>query len=85
MRIRRPLAGLFIALTLFGGGGATLAGCGDPVDSDTGTSKDTAGNTAGATSPGSSPAGQVPDLSNREPSSTATKGGVGGGNQNGGG
>jgi hypothetical protein len=71
MRIRRPVAGLFIALTLFGGGGATLAGCGDPVDSDTGTSRDTATNTAGATSPGAtSSAGQVPDNSNREPGSS---------------
>jgi hypothetical protein len=71
MRIRRPVAGLFIALTLFGGGGATLVGCGDPVDSETGTSKDTASNTAGDSSntsgaTNSSSSLPVPDNSNRE-------------------
>ena len=78
MHIRRPLAGLFLALTLFGGGGATLAACGDPVNDRTGTPRDTASNTSGA---GTSSANvNVPDNSNREPSSSRTGGGVNNGN-----
>jgi hypothetical protein len=34
MRIRRPIAALFTALALFGGGTATLTACGDPAGSD---------------------------------------------------
>jgi hypothetical protein len=73
MDIRRPAAGLVIALTLFGGGGAALTGCSsDPIDSNTGTPKDTASNTSGASGT-SAPAQQsVPDDSNREPSSSDT-------------
>src|SRR3954449_11099904 len=72
MQIRRPLAGLFVALTLFGGG-ATLAGCGDPTSSNTGTPKDTA-----STTPTQSADNSVPDNSNREPSSPNTENGAGG-------
>ena len=75
MQIRRPLAGLFVVLTLFGGG-ATLAGCGDPTEGNTGTPKDTA-----STTPTQSADNSVPDNSNREPSSSDT--GDGGGNGNG--
>ena len=71
-RSRRPLAGLFVALTLFGGS-ATLAGCGDPTEGNTGTPKDTA-----STTPTQSADNSVPDNSNREPSSTNTENGAGG-------
>ena len=77
MQIRRPLAGLFVALTLFGGG-ATLAGCGDPVNSDTGTPKDTASNTSGS-APSDESQGNLPDNSNREPSASDTGNDVGNG------
>ena len=69
MQIRRPLAGLFVALTLFGGG-AALAGCGDPTTGNTGTPKDTASTTPSESAPNS-----VDDNSNREPSSTNTENG----------
>ena len=44
MELRRPIIAFAAALMLVGGG--TLTGCGDPVDSDTGTPKDTASNTS---------------------------------------
>ena len=72
MQIRRPLAGLFVALTLFGGG-ATLAGCGDPTSGNTGTPRDTE-----STTPSQSSDNDLPDNSNREPSSTNTEDGAGG-------
>ena len=72
MQIRRPLAGLFVALTLFGGG-ATLAGCGDPTEGNTGTPKDSVSTTPSESAPNS-----VEDNSNREPSSTNTENGAGG-------
>ena len=78
MHIRRPLAGLFVALTLFGGGGATLAGCGDPVEGNTGTPRDTASNTSGS-NPADESQGDLPDNSNREPSSSDTGNDVGNG------
>jgi hypothetical protein len=84
MNIRRPLAGLFVAVTLFGGGGAALAGCSDPVNAPTGTSKDSASDTTAGTNPSDRSQGNLPDNSNREPSSSRTKGGVGGGDQDGG-
>ena len=65
MQIRRPIAALFLTLALFGGGGATLAGCGDPagVDRNDGTT-DNSKNTSGGAQES-----QVPDNSNPEPSS----------------
>jgi hypothetical protein len=72
MQIRRPIAGLFVALTLFGGG-AALAGCGDPTSSRTGTPADTVTRT-----PTQSASNSVPDNSNREPTSTNTENGAGG-------
>jgi hypothetical protein len=68
MRTRRPLAGLFITLTLFGGGGAALAACGDPVNSTTGTPRDTASNTGGSGTYSSGVG--VPDNSNQTPGAT---------------
>ena len=44
MELRRPIIAFMTALTLVGGG--ALTACGDPVDSDTGTPKDTASNTS---------------------------------------
>ena len=64
MRIRRPIAALLTALALLGGG-ATVAGCSDPVNATTGTPKDTSKNTSGSEPTGVSQ-GQVPDLSNRK-------------------
>ncbi len=46
MEIRRPIVAVLTALALVGGG--SLTACGDPVDSDTGTPKDTAENTSGS-------------------------------------
>jgi hypothetical protein len=76
MQIRRPLAGVFVALTLFGGG-ATVAGCGDPTSSDTGTPADTATNTTGGDNPSDASQGNLPDNSNREPTATKTENGAG--------
>ena len=61
-----------VALTLFGGN-ASLAGCGDPTEGNTGTPKDTASTTPTESAPNS-----VEDNSNREPSSTNTENGAGG-------
>ena len=44
MQLRRPIIAFATALMLVGGG--TLTACGDPVNSDTGTPKDTASNTS---------------------------------------
>ncbi|MFD2093737.1 hypothetical protein [Blastococcus deserti] len=66
MQIRRPIAALFVALALFGGGTATLAGCGDPagLDRNDGTSDDSE-NTSG-NDPGSDEQDNLPDTSNRQ-------------------
>jgi hypothetical protein len=58
MRIRRPVAALFVALALVGGTG-TLTACGDPA-STTGTPKDTAENTEGG-DPADPSQGNLPD------------------------
>jgi hypothetical protein len=44
MELRRPIIAFTTALMLVGGG--ALTACGDPVDSGTGTPKDTASNTS---------------------------------------
>jgi hypothetical protein len=64
MQIRRPIAALFVALALFGGGTATLSGCGDPAgqDRNDGTTDDDSGNTSG-NDPGSHEQGNLPDNS----------------------
>jgi hypothetical protein len=64
MHIRRPIAAVFLALALFGGGGATLAGCGgDPagLNRNDGTS-DESSNTGGA-NPSDEKQGNLPDNS----------------------
>ena len=63
MQIRRPLVAVLTALTLVGGGGV-LTACGDPVESDTGTPKDTAENTTSGNDPSDESQGNVPDNSN---------------------
>lgn len=44
MELRRPILAFTTALLLVGGG--ALTACGDPVNSNTGTPKDTASNTS---------------------------------------
>jgi hypothetical protein len=68
MDIRRPIVATLTALTLFAGG--ALTACGDPVDSRTGTPKDTASNTSGS-NPSDESQGNLPDNSNQEPGSTS--------------
>ena len=64
MRIRRPLAALFTALTLFGGG-ATLAACeAAGQDQNDGTTDDS-GNSGGS-DPSDASQGNLPDNSNQE-------------------
>jgi hypothetical protein len=73
MQIRRPLAGLFVALALIGGG-ATLTGCKSPSNSDTGTPMDTVPTTASSGADNS-----LPDNGSRETSSSRTGPDVGNG------
>jgi hypothetical protein len=69
MEIRRPIVAVLTALTLVGGG--TLTACGDPVESDTGTPKDTAENTSGS-DPSDESQGNLPD--NSDPDEDADTG-----------
>ncbi|MGZ4612456.1 MAG: hypothetical protein ACXV1K_04685 [Kineosporiaceae bacterium] len=71
MRIRRPVAAVVISLALVGTG--SLAGCGAAAEPKTGTPADRAQLTTG-NDPSSDSQGNLPELSNREPSSTTTKG-----------
>ncbi len=74
MQLRRPIAALFTALALLGGGTATLSACGgDPagLDRNDGTTDDTK-NTEG-NNPSDESQGNLPDNSNEEPSSTETE------------
>jgi hypothetical protein len=67
MQIRRPIAALFAALAIFGGGTATLSGCGgDPagLDRNDGTTDDS-GNTGGS-DPSGDEQDNLPDNSNQE-------------------
>lgn len=76
MRIRRPVAVFLASLAL--AGAASLTGCGaDPI-ARTGTPADHAELTTG-NDPSSDSQGNLPELSNREPTATATKGDIGGG------
>jgi hypothetical protein len=81
MRTRRPVAVFLASLALVGAAG--LTGCGAQSQTfRTGTPADHAQLTTG-NDPSSDRQGNLPDASNRQPSSTETKGGVGaGGNQN---
>jgi hypothetical protein len=73
MQIRRPLVAVLTALTLVGGGGVVTA-CGDPVESETGTPKDTAENTTSGDEPSEDSQGNVPDNTNKEPGSDEDSG-----------
>jgi hypothetical protein len=73
MQIRRPLVAVITALTLVSGGGV-LTACGDPVESDTGTPKDTAENTTSGDEPSEESQGEVPDNSDPEPSQGSESG-----------
>ena len=77
MDIRRPIVALMTTLTLVSGG--ALTACGDPVDSDTGTPKDTAENTTSGDEPSEESQGEVPDNSEPESSDDSDSGsGTGG-------
>ena len=67
MQLRRPIAALFVTLSLLGGGAATLTGCGDPagLDRNDGTTDDS-DNTSG-NDPGSDEQDNLPDTSNQDP------------------
>ena len=67
MQIRRPLAALFTALTLFGGG-ATLTACEAAGEDQNDGTTDDSGNTGGS-NPEDEDQGNVPDNSNQEPGS----------------
>ena len=80
MRIRRPVAVFLASLALVGA--ASLTGCGaESTFSRTGTPADHAQLTTGNDPSGDSQ-GNLPNVSNREPTSTDTKGGVGAGGEN---
>lgn len=65
MELRRPVIALTTALVLVAGG--ALTACGDPVNSDTGTPKDTASNTSQ----------QQPTQDNSDPEQSAGGSGAG--------
>ncbi|RBY97459.1 hypothetical protein DQ237_00370 [Blastococcus sp. TF02-8] len=66
MQIRRPIAALFAALALFGGG-VTMTACeAAGQDQNDGTTDDDTKNTDG-NDPSSDEQGNVPDNSNQEP------------------
>ena len=77
MQIRRPLVAVLTALTLVGGGGVVTA-CGDPVESETGTPKDTAENTTSGDEPSEESQGEVPDNSDPDSSDDSESGSGGG-------
>ena len=63
MQLRRPLAALFTALALFGGGAATLSACGDPagIDRNDGTSDDTKTDNPSGSEPSDKSEGNLPN------------------------
>ena len=80
MQLRRPIAALFTALALFGGGSATLSGCaGDPagLNRNDGTPDDNTTNTQGndqsSDSQGNLPDNSNPDKSNLEDQNNDTQ------------
>ncbi len=71
MELRRPIAALFTALALFGGG-ATMTGCeAAGQDQNDGTTDDS-GNTGGS-EPSSDEQGNLPDNTNEDPDDTDTE------------
>jgi hypothetical protein len=71
MHLGRPVAALMTALALFGGGAATLAGCGDPagLGRNDGTSDSGTHHTSGNHRSGKSQ-GDLPDNSNKDSGNT---------------
>jgi hypothetical protein len=68
MRLRRPIAALFTALALFGGG-ATMTGCeAAGQDQNDGTTDDS-GNTGGS-EPSGDQQGNLPDNTNKDADNT---------------
>jgi hypothetical protein len=72
MEIRRPLAALFTALALVGGG--ALTACSSPTEFTTGTPADKASNSSG-NNPGGTSQGNLPDNSNQTGSGSAGRAG----------
>ena len=72
MHIRRPLAALFTALALLGGG--TLTACAGPTGSRTGTQADNTKLTSGNDPAGASQ-GDLPNNSDRETTTGADRAG----------
>jgi hypothetical protein len=71
MELRRPIAALFTALALFGGG-ATMTGCeAAGQDQNDGTTDDS-GNTGGS-EPTGDEQGNLPDNTNEDPDDTDTE------------
>ncbi len=64
MQLRRPIAALFTALALLGGGTASLTGCGDPATPNEGTTD--GGNPESGDDPSSEDMGNLPDNSDRQ-------------------
>jgi hypothetical protein len=78
MQLRRPIAALFTALALFGGGTATLSACGDPAGADrsdgtTDDSGNTSGNDPSDESQDNLPDNSDPDQGNPEDKNDDTK------------
>ena len=67
MQIRRPIAALFTALALFGGG-ATMTACQAAGDDQSDGTTDS-GNPDSGDDPGSEDQGNLPDNSNEDPDS----------------
>jgi hypothetical protein len=69
MDIRRPVAALFLALAVFGGGAGALTGCsaaGGGVERNDGTTDEESDNTSG-NDPGDVSQGNLPDNSDNGP------------------
>jgi hypothetical protein len=68
MHIRRPMAALFVALALFGGG-STLTACSSSGQNQNDGTTDSGSNSSGS-NPGSTEQGNLPDNSNEQSGST---------------
>jgi hypothetical protein len=71
MQIRRPIAALFIALALVGGGVPLTACAGAGQDQNDGTTDDS--NNTGGSEPSEDDQGNLPDNSNEDPDDTDTE------------
>jgi hypothetical protein len=71
MQIRRPIAALFTALALFGGG-VTMTACGGAGQGQNDGTTDDSGNTGGS-EPTGEDQGNLPDNTNEDPDNTDTE------------